>query len=148
MINKIILRNIKCFASQEFPFSGLNILTGINGAGKSTVIQSILLVAQTEKSAFIEFNGSLIELGDYSDLQHENAQDDGACISIESDSGTCSWGYDEGFECDKDEFVTHLPLIDGAENDLSRIKENLIYISAERWGPRANVPLNTHNPNP
>lgn len=148
MINKISLRNIKCFAKQDLSFAGLNILTGINGVGKSTIIQSILLAVQAEKDTLLEFNGALVELGDYSDLQHENAEDDGACISIVSELGFWKWGYEKGFENSKGERIAHLPLLKKTESDFSSIKENVVYISAERWGPRANVPLNTHNPNP
>jgi predicted ATPase len=148
MIRKIHLRNIKCFADQVIPFSGLNFLTGINGAGKSSVIQSILLIMQSEKMAAIEFNGPLAEIGAYSDLQHDNAPDDGAFISLSSELGTTTWGYGEGYLCSKDEVITQLPLLDDNKSGIQLIKESLVYISAERWGPRTNVPLNTNNLNP
>ena len=46
IINSVSLKNIKCFADRELELSKLNVLTGVNGVGKSTLIQSILLAAQ------------------------------------------------------------------------------------------------------
>ena len=50
MINKLILKNFKCFEELEVNFSTVNVLTGLNGMGKSTVIQSILLLGQSQKN--------------------------------------------------------------------------------------------------
>ena len=47
MIKKLELKNFKCFENIELNFSNLNLLTGINSAGKSSIIQSILLIKQT-----------------------------------------------------------------------------------------------------
>ena len=47
MINKLKLINFKCFKENEFFFKTLNLLTGINSGGKSSVIQSLLLIKQT-----------------------------------------------------------------------------------------------------
>ncbi len=47
MITKLYLRNFKCFEEQEFPMAPLTLLTGINGMGKSSVIQALLLLRQS-----------------------------------------------------------------------------------------------------
>ena len=48
MINKIILKNFKCFKDETtFKTNKLNLLTGINGRGKSSLLQSILLITQS-----------------------------------------------------------------------------------------------------
>ena len=39
MIKKIELKNFKCFESLELPLGNLNLLSGINSMGKSTIIQ-------------------------------------------------------------------------------------------------------------
>ncbi|MFD1910383.1 AAA family ATPase [Paenibacillus rhizoplanae] len=44
---KIHLQNIKCFQDQEIILAPLTLLTGLNGAGKSTIIQSLLLLRQS-----------------------------------------------------------------------------------------------------
>ncbi len=50
MLKKLVLENFKCFDEMKLSFSAVNILTGLNGMGKSTVMQSILLLAQSQKS--------------------------------------------------------------------------------------------------
>ncbi|MCP4137941.1 MAG: DUF3696 domain-containing protein [bacterium] len=47
MINNIGIKNFKCFLDQPVELNNLTVLAGANGVGKSTVIQSLLLVRQT-----------------------------------------------------------------------------------------------------
>jgi DNA repair exonuclease SbcCD ATPase subunit len=41
-INKLILKNFKLFKSANLDLSKINIITGVNGAGKSTILKAIL----------------------------------------------------------------------------------------------------------
>ena len=68
MIASMSLINFKCFRALSLEFGKINILAGMNGAGKSTVIQSLLVVRQSWESGSMEdgrlqLNGSLTELG-------------------------------------------------------------------------------------
>jgi predicted ATPase len=60
-----------------FNLGGLNILVGANSAGKSSVLQSLLLVAQTLSNPTADrplvLNGNLVRLGWASDCVHEQA---------------------------------------------------------------------------
>ncbi|MCK5717633.1 MAG: AAA family ATPase [Thiomargarita sp.] len=48
MLTQIILTNFKCFKKEtSFPLSQVNLLTGINGQGKSTLLHSLLLMRQS-----------------------------------------------------------------------------------------------------
>ena len=47
MITKIKLDNFKIFEKGEFDLAPLTLITGINGMGKSSVIQSLLLLKQS-----------------------------------------------------------------------------------------------------
>lgn len=49
MIDKIKLANFKCFNQAEFPMNQLTVLAGANAAGKSTVIQALLLAKETDR---------------------------------------------------------------------------------------------------
>jgi len=49
MINKIKLENFKCFKYLEIELGALNLFTGLNGMGKSSIIQSLLLLYQSNK---------------------------------------------------------------------------------------------------
>ena len=46
MIESLPMRNFKCFRDQRVPLGGLTVLAGLNGSGKSSVIQAILALHQ------------------------------------------------------------------------------------------------------
>ena len=47
MLLNISLNNFKCFEALDLQLSNLNVFSGLNGMGKSTVIQSLLLAKQS-----------------------------------------------------------------------------------------------------
>ena len=79
MINELLLENFKLFG-KETRFSGLksmNLLTGVNGRGKSSVLQPLLLFKQTllrsRSSRQVFLSGSFVDLGNASDVKHVDA---------------------------------------------------------------------------
>jgi predicted ATPase len=78
MIKGIKLKNFKCFQQQRhFEFSKINLLTGINGRGKSSLLQAILLLSQsTNKFNRLEklsLNGKHINLGNFEDIKNSDS---------------------------------------------------------------------------
>lgn len=78
MISQIGLTNFKCFKGEHnFPLSKFNLLTGINGKGKSTLLQSLLLMKQTtdydKTSNYLVLNGSCVQLGNFEDIKNSFA---------------------------------------------------------------------------
>ena len=67
---------VECFkkfsGKKEFPLKNFTVLSGVNSSGKSSLLQSMLLVKQTIMSASpdraIALNGPLVQLGSYSDI--------------------------------------------------------------------------------
>ncbi|MDM8565695.1 DUF3696 domain-containing protein [Candidatus Halobeggiatoa sp. HSG11] len=77
MLTQIKLTNFKCFKEETiFPLGQLNLLTGINGRGKSTLLQSLLLMQQSiehnEKTTQILLNGSCVNLGNFDDVRNKS----------------------------------------------------------------------------
>lgn len=78
MLTKIILENFKCFKEvTEFPLKQINLLTGVNGRGKSTLLQSLLLIRQSAEHSpqtqhFI-LNGNCVNLGTFEDIKNSNS---------------------------------------------------------------------------
>ena len=73
MIKEIELKRLKSFKdSGKLCFSSINLLTGKNGRGKSTVLQSMLLLAQSfdaEKGVDrLVLNGQFVRLGTFDDV--------------------------------------------------------------------------------
>ena len=90
MLKGLILENFKCFEKLQLEFSAVNILTGLNGMGKSTVLQSILLLGQSRKSLMSEqvlsLKGKYVDLGTGQDILFEKAERDEIGISIRTDN--------------------------------------------------------------
>ena len=90
MIKKIAVENFKCFNNtQEIPLSPINIFYGKNGRGKSTVIQILLLLAQTVRETNDVRNlflmGNLVKLGTFNELLNVNNKKEKIEWNIEDD---------------------------------------------------------------
>lgn len=75
MIKELIIKNFKLFKDETYiPLSKINLLTGINGRGKSTVLQTLLLMKQSpdhdRTTSKIIFNGNYVKLGSYKDVKN------------------------------------------------------------------------------
>ena len=72
MIDRIYLRNLKCFSELTLPLAPLTLLTGFNAAGKSTTTQGLLLLAQALRQGTrgpkLPLNGPLVRLGTPGDV--------------------------------------------------------------------------------
>jgi predicted ATPase len=80
MITRWRLANFKSVrANTELELSPLTIFSGPNSSGKSTCLQSILLVSQTLSSKIsshsVVLNGPILRLGQYNDLQSSQSED-------------------------------------------------------------------------
>lgn len=75
MINRLSIRNFKCFEALSLPLAPLTLLTGFNAAGKSTALQTLLLLAQATRqggrSRLLPLNGELTQLGSPGDVVRE-----------------------------------------------------------------------------
>jgi hypothetical protein len=76
MITKITLKNFKCFKEKtHFPLSKMNLLTGVNGGGKSSMLQALLLFKQSSKINLghdnkLYLNGDVVDLGTLQDVKN------------------------------------------------------------------------------
>ena len=90
MLRRIKLTNFKCFEQLDLHCTPLNLLCGLNGMGKSTVIQALLVLRQSFETGELQ-NGRLvlgserIDLGAGSDVLFEDAERDVLGFTLESD---------------------------------------------------------------
>ncbi|BDC98864.1 AAA family ATPase [Persicobacter psychrovividus] len=85
-IKRLGLQNFRGFANQAFDFSKLNILTGTNSSGKSSVFKALLLLQQSaHKSNFNELNfeGEHHNLGTFQKVLNRNAPEGDDNIGFE-----------------------------------------------------------------
>lgn len=110
MLRLINIKNFKSLYDVSLKLVGLNILAGVNGAGKSSIIQAILLLKQFASSSGVELplRGEFVSLGTARDVLSG---------SSESDVITLSYGTTDNkrrevldFDCSRGE-NDFLPLI-------------------------------------
>ena len=149
MIRQIKIRNFKCFEDLDLSISGLNLLCGLNGMGKSSVIQAMLVLRQSFASGELErgrlvLGGSLTDLGTGQDVLFEDATNDEVEFGLRSDKipSPCKLLFD--YSRSAEELRTQLDT-SAMQGNLAMLDEwreappfggNLIYVSAERLGPR------------
>ncbi|NML71270.1 DUF3696 domain-containing protein [Chryseobacterium sp. RP-3-3] len=151
MIKEIFLKNFKCFDEKvSFTANKLNLLTGINGRGKSSLLQSILLISQSNWNIWdkeenqIYLNSSYVELGTYEDIKNSYTTNKVIEIgfTLESDSVEEKVNYllSEN-EQDHLQLSARLSLENGNISlaDVSSFFKNIHYVSADRIGPRKYV---------
>lgn len=88
MLRKIVIESIKSIDEEELTFGNLNLLVGMNSAGKSTVIQTILFAIQCISNSYSDpLNGSLISWGDFSEVKNYNKHTREFSVNLTSDMG-------------------------------------------------------------
>lgn len=146
MIKSIEVKNFKCFREHKFQLKNLNILSGINGTGKSTFIQSILLQMQSldykGKAQFLNLNGQYINMGIGKDAycDHADAKNPRIKFVFEYDDERICYTYRVTPNS------SYLPL-ESYKGDMStfndRIKK-IEYINAMRISPENAYPKSDH----
>ena len=70
-INNVEVRNFRCFDYLKFELKKINLITGENSSGKSSLLYTILGAIQSREFPFnYSPNGKYIRMGDYSDIVH------------------------------------------------------------------------------
>jgi len=153
MIEKLIIENFKIFGKKTVfdNLRPLTILTGINGRGKSSMVQPLVAVAQTIRATrgvdTLCLNGDMLELGTALDVKNEDSSRDTPTVfSISFKNGrTLTMSYTFGDE--KASFLSMQKMdADGTEFNFNssailavpELKSlgKLLFISADRVPPR------------
>ncbi|RXM44865.1 DUF3696 domain-containing protein [Flavobacterium sp. YO64] len=148
MINTLTIENFKSHHKTVLNLSNVNILTGLNGIGKSSIIQAILLLRQSDKiNRGLELNGDLCSIGVAEDSIYQSSEDDFIRFSI--DYGTPEENFIWKFLANQtnidDTFLKTLEESKFPNNleTVSLFNNNFQYISAFRNGPTDDYIKNT-----
>lgn len=81
MIHSLCLKNFKPFEDQSLDFKALTLLSGLNSTGKSSVLQSLLLLRQSYQKNLLPktglaLDGDLVCIGTAQDALFEGAKED------------------------------------------------------------------------
>lgn len=146
MLNKIQLTNFKSHKNTELTLGNLTLLCGENGVGKSSVIQSLLLLRQTHKKnrlhQGLDLNKPLCEIGSGKDLFYQYAENDDIQITLSFDGQELFWKFHYD---DSKLNATFLNLLEASShanmiNDLSLFNSEFQYLSSSRLSPQAFYP--------
>ena len=133
MIRTLRLTNFKCFENQSLALGPISLLTGLNGMGKSSSIQALLCLQQSEGDR-LSLNGDLVQIGTASDVLYEHAEDDE--IGIALDDREYRFVYDQPT-------ANEMTVAEGGR-DLDRPldADGWQYLNCERYGPRSALAMN------
>lgn len=145
MLEHLYLESFKAFDQIGIPLRPLTLLTGMNGMGKSSVMQSLLLLRQSymerlndERSDTprLVLNGDLVQLGTGRDIYHRAAQREEIGFTVDFTEGRMVWRYD------------YVPTSNALKPQVNRetqfdlaatclFNDRFHYLQAERLGPRS-----------
>lgn len=135
------LNNFKCFEHKEITLQRLSILVGYNSVGKSSVIQSLLLLhdAMNASNPRLFINGTHgWNVGYSKDLINDKSQEHSIAISFNDDDESAHVVLESQEPMD-----LYLQI---AEFGCSRMNnQKMYYLSAERVGPRTSQSLTNMN---
>jgi len=124
-ITKLGIKNFKSYIDEELEFKKITLLTGLNGAGKSTVFQALRMFWQLRNKGYSVLN----QYGELSTLKNKNAKDEHFFLTLDIEEEKIY----EIFHNSKDHIsgeVGEFSLFQDKTNNI-----NFAYISANRFGP-------------
>jgi predicted ATPase len=147
MIDTLTIRGFKRFKSVRIPFRNLTVLTGVNGAGKSTALQALLLARQVAENPItnvVQLNGPQgLALGEANDVLHPEATE----VEVVVSENGVPYGYvftlpgDRALNLTVGQKPTDIPpTLVGQGMAFS-------YLSAERLGPRDQLDVTAEEAN-
>ena len=143
MIDALYIKNFKSIRSVNLELSGMNLLFGMNGMGKSSTIQSLLLCRQSFwKNGETNLdklypNGALVNLGSTSEVFNKKAEDDLLEIIIEENGVEQNLSY--LYRSDISDYGVVFNKTDESNfNDFTGclFSDGFVYLTAEHIGPR------------
>jgi predicted ATPase len=155
MIKNINIQNFKSIKEASIELSYLNLFTGVNASGKSTFLQSLLLLRQSYQGGYLRQrnkmlflgmreNAPLINLGTYKDVRYEYAENsEGLVIGFNDNEDKMLKFHSKPYDSDN----KGLPTIAGSLetnftdlDDITLFSPAFQYLSADRISPQEDYP--------
>jgi len=147
MVTSVTLHNFKCFKERSLRLERLSLFTGLNSAGKSTVLQALLLLLQSHMQQSLPkrgllLNGPLLNLGTSEGILNRTADEDRIGISFSTATGRAEWLFN--YRGPNEDLLTVI----SEPHDYEAVRffsAPFQYISAERIGPRSAYEYSSYN---
>jgi predicted ATPase len=137
MINQILIENFKSLKKVDINVANLNLLMGLNGMGKTSLIQILLLLMQSDnlEEGVIDLNGQLAQIGQGRDALYQFAEERNIVLKLTFDGHEpFLWKFPS--QSDKEQLTAETGY---SRSQLEFFRKRMAlfqYISAERIGPR------------
>ena len=140
MIQSISLVNFKAYEDEEFNIAPLTLIAGINGMGKSSILQSLLMLRQSydvdylnKEEKQVRLNGHFVNLENSNVLCYAMASDRNVSVSVETENGNHTWTIDAQDPEETNPSCTY----EGEDyKSMSLFADSMEFLTAERVGPR------------
>ena len=151
MLTKIHLTNFKCFEHLDLTCAPLTLLTGLNGMGKSSVIQALLVLRQSFETRELHdgnllLAGARADLGTGMEVLYEEALSDVIEIDLHTTNPSLRrWTgrFEYSQSADRITMPDEGEDYDALFNEAREVPPfggDLVYVKAERVGPRKTYP--------
>ena len=152
MIKTLKISNFKSHLDSDVRFGKLTVFTGVNGSGKTAILQSLLLLRQlyvnNRLNAGLDLNKPLCSIGTGQDALCRFAMDGNIRFEIHTESGdSLRFSFDAEHGLD-DSFLRKVA-DDPEYPDVDSLKKyplfnnDFQYVGASRWGGRSMFPKDT-----
>jgi predicted ATPase len=149
MLHELKLRNFKCFEATTVPLGSLTLLSGLNGMGKSSVIQSLLLLRQSWEQGILQagqlaLNGDLTQLGTAQDALFSYAEEERIGFELAfRDAPPLGWQFSYEKKADVLKALGATPTAEELQRH-ALFGDGFQYLCAERIGPRPSFATSDH----
>jgi predicted ATPase len=156
MLKTLHLKNFKAFANQQIALPALTVFTGVNGVGKSSFIQSLILLRQSHLNKdlpqrLILNHDKYVKLGKTQDIYHIYADSDkneqiSIAFDAEIDEKTTPIVFETEYEQNKlwldiRRFSTKVDLLPR----IALFNQNFQYLQADRISPQHHYEVNQYD---
>lgn len=137
MIKQIEIKNFKSLKKVDVSVSNLNLLMGLNGMGKSSFIQTLLLLMQSDKleERVIDLNGILAQIGQGRDALYQYAEEEKIVFELTFE-GHPKFIWKFAYQKDKEKLTAEHGYTKDQMNFFRKTTKRFQYIRADRIGPK------------
>jgi predicted ATPase len=150
MIKSLHIENFKSHLDTKIDFANLNIITGMNGVGKSSLIQALLLLRQSyekDRLKILHLVGDYYSIGSVDDAISQSTVENKIGFSLKTSVADVDVEY--SFDAIKNLGDTYIRLSNDLQpdeklNEISLFNAKFQYLSAFRNGPSDAYSVNTY----
>lgn len=138
MITELNIKNFKSIKEKSIKLSRLNVLTGLNGMGKSSFIQVILSLNASRRLSEGELSlaNQFVDIGKGRDALYQFASEETINIGVKFvDDVSLNWHFD--YDSESQVLHSNFRISSTELAKYSLFNDNLKYLNAERISPRS-----------